>query len=87
MCCGQSGVCLACELGKLIPWQVYEPGDVTEDQLGEHLGTLMFQTLHKEVWVEDDQLWCRVLRVHYTAHGPSGVGGERVETNSLVVIV
>lgn len=46
------------ELGKLIPWQVYQSGDIAEDQIGEGLWVLVSQSLHKEVRVKYHWLAC-----------------------------
>lgn len=46
------------QLGKLVTRQVYESGDVAEDQIREDLRVLMSQSFHKEVRVEDHWLAC-----------------------------
>lgn len=46
------------QLGKLVTRQVYESGDVAEDQIREDLWVLMSQSFHKEVRVEDHWLAC-----------------------------
>lgn len=46
------------KLGKLIARQVYESGDIAEDQIGEGLWVFVSQSLHKEVRVKYHWLAC-----------------------------
>lgn len=71
-CSGYFRFRISCELGKLIPWKIYESSDIAEYQIGENLRMLVSQSLHKEVWVKYHRLasiWLLLADKH-TAFSP-----------------
>lgn len=79
---------VAQELGKLCPGEVDEAGDVTQDQLQEHLRVLVAELFHKKVGVKDD--WSAgTAAPQATVHPADGTGGRRraeQEVTSLFVL-
>lgn len=58
---------LSSQLGELVPWQIYEPSNITKHQIRENLRMLMPEPLHKEVRVKDHRLvrvWFFVTEEH-----------------------
>lgn len=64
---GDAGLRLSDQLCKLVPGQVYEPGDVAEHQVCESLRVFVPQPLDEEVRVEDHRLAWLVLAGEHAA--------------------